>query len=187
MPTLTILLRKFHCFFWVFWAFVHFCLFVSFILLICLLFFWGGGGHSLFVGWGVIASLFHRNELIIVFLDFLVFETQQTVYSLLSFDSYVNNQLGGIKIFVCYLLIQTHRHCQNRPCSNMPQAFGNDITSAFLIKTTKYINMNSDIHVYHGKTHSPWRPRVKIDRGVSNGESGQTHTMLWHTFLLFRE
>lgn len=33
------------------------------------------GGHSLFVGGGVIASLFHRNELIIVFLDFLVFET----------------------------------------------------------------------------------------------------------------
>lgn len=41
-------------------------------------FFWkgvGGWGHSLFVGGGVIASLFHRNELIIVFLDFLVFET----------------------------------------------------------------------------------------------------------------
>lgn len=33
------------------------------------------GGHSLFVGGGVIASLFHRNELIIVYLDFLVFET----------------------------------------------------------------------------------------------------------------
>lgn len=66
--------KKVSLFFCFFWAFVHFCLFVSFILLICLLFFWGGG-HSLFVGGGVIASLFHRNELIIVFLDFLVFET----------------------------------------------------------------------------------------------------------------
>lgn len=121
------------------------------------------------------------------FLIFLYLKHSRQCIHFLSFDSYVNNQLGGIKIFVCYLLIQTHRHCQNRPCSNMPQAFGNDITSAFLIKTTKYINMNSNIHVYHGKTHSPLRPRVKIDRGVSNGESGQTHTMLWHTFLLFRE
>lgn len=121
------------------------------------------------------------------FLIFLYLKHSRQCIHFLSFDSYVNNQLGGIKIFVCYLLIQTHRHCQNRPCSNMPQAFGNDFTSAFLIKTTKYINMNSNIHVYHGKTHSPRRPRVKIDRGVSNGESGQTHTMLWHTFLLFLE
>lgn len=66
----------------------------------------------------------------------------------------------------------------------MPQAFGNDITSAFLIKTTKYINMNSNIHVYHGKTHSPRRPRVKIDRGVSNGESGQTHHVVAHVFIV---
>lgn len=65
-------LRKFHC---LFWAFLYFCLFVCFILLICLFFFLEGGGHSLFVGGGVIASLFHRDELIIVFLDFLVFET----------------------------------------------------------------------------------------------------------------
>lgn len=50
-------------------------LFVCVFYFINLSFFWRGGGHSLFVGGGVIASLFHRNELIIVFLDFLVFET----------------------------------------------------------------------------------------------------------------
>lgn len=98
----------------------------------------------------------------------------------------LTTSLGTSRIF-CYSLIQTHHHCQNRPCSNMPQAFGNDITSTILNKTTTYISMNNDIHVYHRKTHFPRRPRVQIDRGVSKGDSGQTHAMLWHTFLLFLE
>lgn len=118
------------------------------------------------------------------FLIFLYLKHSRQCIHFLSFDSYVNNQLGGIKIFVCYLLIQTHRHCQNRPCSNMPQAFGNDFTSAFLIKTTKYINMNSNIHVYHGKTHSPRRPRVKIDRCVEWRIWSDTHHVVAHVFIV---
>lgn len=66
----------------------------------------------------------------------------------------------------------------------MPQAFGNDITSAVLIETTNYISMNSNIHVHHRKAYFPKGPRVKIDRGVSKEDFGQTHAMLWHTFFI---
>lgn len=56
-----------------FFVFLFVCVF--YFINLSFFFLEGGGGHSLFVGGGVIASLFHRNELIIVFLDFLVFET----------------------------------------------------------------------------------------------------------------
>lgn len=56
-----------------FFVFLFVCVF--YFINLSIFFLEGGGGHSLFVGGGVIASLFHRNELIIVYLDFLVFET----------------------------------------------------------------------------------------------------------------
>lgn len=43
-------------FFWGFCAFLFVC---EFYFINLSSFFWGGGGHSLFVGGGVIASLFH--------------------------------------------------------------------------------------------------------------------------------
>lgn len=93
---------------------------------------------------------------------------------------------GTSRIFLLFIDSNTSS-LSYKPCSNMPQAFGNDITSAVLIETTNYISMNSNIHVHHRKAYFPKGPRVKIDRGVSKEDFGQTHAMLWHTFLLFLE